>query len=173
MHSIQSSAKLELNYTLNITCSYAEYELVYNVFWTSIIYPSYLIEQVNNMTQTSYQNVKIDNLNNYFTIIGPAFEVFIGDNPDLDIDLIDISEMLGIEGIINVVSVIFLSQTQTPIPYYLIYIDLTGALQRYQFGSQQISAIAPPCGFSHITGNYRVENGFIFLSDNSMCFCNP
>lgn len=90
-------------------------------------------------------------MDNYYTVIGPAFEIFIGtnDNTAVNITLLDISQMLGIEGFINIVSIVLVSSAPTAIPKYLYYLDLKGILKRYRISSKQSLTMPAPCGYSN------------------------
>jgi hypothetical protein len=116
MYYISNSSQPN-NQTLYINCTYTQYELFYNIFWSDIEYPSYLIQETNTSTQVSYQNINIENLNDYYLIIGPAFEVFMEATAGLDINVLNISKMLGIDGILNVVDIIFISKDRQKVPY--------------------------------------------------------
>lgn len=57
--------------------------------------------------------------------------------------------MLGIEGFINIVSIVLVSSAPTAVPKYLFFLDLKGILKRYKISSKQILTMPAPCGYSN------------------------
>lgn len=123
------------NFSIQVNCSYKDYQLYYDIFWTSMDYPSYFLQQTNTSPQVSYEGTLVESLNDYYLVIGPAFEVFISSPQNIDIDVLDISEVLTIEAFISVVDVVFISQSGKVnwLPYQAVFLDWLGLLKKYSF----------------------------------------
>jgi hypothetical protein len=83
----------------------------------------------------------VDNLDEFFLIMGPAFEVFIGlEESGVQINLLDVEDVLGASQMLQVVSILF-SQggvgLQGSVPYYIIFLDSKGILRQYKLGSRE------------------------------------
>lgn len=140
---------------LTVVCNSTEYILNFDIFWSNIAFPSFLIQQTNSTPLVSYQSVKIQNLNDYYQIIGPAFDIFIDLTADIDINLMDISALLGIDEFIDIINILFVAATaENMVPSEIIFIDIAGVLKRYQLSSQLTIQMNPPCGFSSIRGSF-------------------
>jgi hypothetical protein len=148
--------------------------LDYTIYWSNLDFPFYLIQQLSTAPQVSYQSVMIDDLNDYYLVIGPAFDVFIGLDSGMSINLMNIPTVLGIDQFLEVVKIIFITQNlpTSAVPYEVVLLDLEGLLKKYQFGSQQLVPMGQPCGITSITQSFTLINGYIFTNGSSLCFCD-
>lgn len=117
----------------------------------------------------------VDDLNEYFMIMGPAFEVFIGLEEDgVDINLLDVEDVLGGNQMMELVTIFFSEGNgQAAIPYYIIFLDYLGVLRQYKLGSKEAALpYGQPCGLSSISNSYTLQGGFIFTDGEVVCYCD-
>jgi len=174
MYQIVHEDPQQKNQTLNISCTFTTYQLAYDIVWSNIAFPMYLVQQLSTIPTVSYQSVKAANLNDFFMVIGPAFNLFIELDAGIDINLLDISDMLRFDKILDVVSVLFTERNgHAYVPYIILFLDERGILKQYRIGSHLPAlSFGQPCGMGKIDQCFTLNNEFVFTSGESICYCD-
>lgn len=84
-------------------------------------------------------------LNEYFQVVGPAFNVFINDQTDLNIDLLDIEAAQELGNFLDVVAII---ESSSSLPFSVILINIWGKLINFNLRSKKTQPMKQPCSFS-------------------------
>jgi hypothetical protein len=108
-------------------------------------------------------------LNEYFQVVGPAFNVFINDQTDLNIDLLDIEAAEELGDFLNVVAVI---ESSSSLPLSVILIDLWGRLINFNLRTKVSQSMNQPCSFHNLSRSYRLSQGYLFVASDHHCYCS-
>ena len=108
-------------------------------------------------------------LNEYFQVVGPAFNVFINDQTDLNIDLLDIEAAEELGNFLNVVAII---ESSSSLPLSVILIDLWGRLISFNLRAKISQPMSQPCSLQNLSKSYQLNEGFLFVAGEKYCYCS-
>lgn len=108
-------------------------------------------------------------LNEYFQVIGPAFNVFIYDQTDLNIDLLDIEAAEELGNFLDVVAII---ESSTSLPLTIILIDLWGKLINFNLRTKTSQPMSQPCALPSLSQSYTLTQGYLFRAEDGYCHCS-
>jgi hypothetical protein len=91
----------------------------------------------------SYQGILTLEMNNYYQVIGPAFQIFIADSSNLSITLLDTSYVVFTDAIITIIDLVFIKGTShAGRPLSLIYSNKIGQIVKYFFRKSESVTIS-------------------------------
>lgn len=140
--SISSSYYNNSNASFSLNCSANTYQYDFQIVWSNFLYPLFLVSQLNENPLFSDQAINLEVLGEYFQVIGPAFNVFINDQTDLNIDLLDIEAAEELGNFLNIVAII---ESSTSLPLSVILIDLWGKLINFNLRTKIAQPMSQPC----------------------------
>jgi len=163
--------------TFNVTCDSMVYSFIYNIFWTNIEFPSAQVIQINSSSVVSYQDILTLEINSYYQVIGPAFQIFIADPSNLSITLLDTSYVVFTDAIITLIDIVFIKgTTEMGKPLFLVYANQFTEIIKYFFRSgKSTTIVVHPCGLESITMAEKLGNGYLLVDQNNngaSCFCS-
>ena len=127
------------------------------------------MSQINENPLFSDQAINLEVLNEYFQVVGPAFNVFINDQTDLNIDLLDIEAAEELGNFLNVVAII---ESSSSLPLSVILIDLWGRLINFNLRTKEAQPMNQPCSFHNLSQSYHLSQGYLFVAGEDHCYCS-
>lgn len=152
-------------------------KIEYEMMWTSILYPSCNYSQIQSNSPTSMHNIYTYKIKNIYSVIGPAFSIYLSGDPALDITLLDES-MIQLNQ--EVVSILDMALTKAGRPGILIFIytNMKGKIVRRSAG-QDATIVNQPCGITSKLYGKKIGNAYIVYGSNGdnntnviYCYCS-
>jgi hypothetical protein len=117
----------------------------------------------------SDQAISLERLDDYFQVIGPAFNVFINDQAGINIDLLDIEAAEELGDFLNIVAII---ESSPSLPLSVILIDVWGKLISFNLRTKTARAMSQPCGLQNLSRSLDLKQGYLFIAQTNYCYCS-